>query len=259
MSLPLSRWRSSLQASQAGLQVLRALSLALFVILWLLAVKLEVVRHLASPVEALLTITKEFKQLLIHSLATISRGLGGFLIGSPIGVAMALAMAWSPHLNALFDPIVRFLRPLPLIALIPLFILWFGLREASKILYVATGCFFLVAIFAVEAIQNVPQIYLHAGQALGAKGLVLYRRIILPAILPGILGGLRVALVMSIQLAIASEFMGAQKGLGFYLLKSGIAFQVSRMIAAVVFLTLLTVVVDLLAQRIGRLLTPGLE
>lgn len=235
------------------------ISVVAFVGFWFVCAERHIIDYLPSPTAVLFTMGHDWHALLVDALATSSRAIVGFLIGAPVGVFLALAMAWRPGIRDFLDPLVRGLRPVPLLALIPLFILWFGLSEAGRVLFVATGCLFLTVVIAIEAIHNVPQIYLRSGSSLGAKEFDLYRRVVLPAILPGIFGGARVALTTSFQLTIAAEFLGAQTGLGFYLTQGAVAYRMSEMIAAVVIVSLLAVAADVAARRGGGVLMPWVD
>lgn len=239
--------------------VWRWLSPGLFVVGWLVVATFQFVEYLPSPVAVAAVLVRDWHLLVTDAVATSLRALGGFAIGAGLGVVVALGMALSGAVRAFLDPIVRVVRPAPLLALIPLFILWFGLSEKGRILFIAVGCFFLTVIVALEAIQNVPQIYLRSGRSLGTEGMLLYILVVLPAILPGIYGGLRVALTTSFQLAIAAELLGAQTGLGFYLTEGAVTFQMTSMVAAVVVVSVLAFGADLASKYLGRVAMPWLD
>jgi ABC-type nitrate/sulfonate/bicarbonate transport system permease component len=194
----------------------------------------------------------ESHALASGALATGARALAGFGIGALIGVVVSLALAASATFAAVVAPYVLAAKSVPVLSLIPLFILWFGLTEQARIGFIATACFFWVVVAATEAIRNVPVIYGYAARSLGASRFEEYREVVLPAILPGLFGGIRNSATVSFALAVASEFLGAEQGIGFYLIHESTYFQLSNMIAAVVVVTLMAIVTDQVLLQVGR-------
>ena len=231
--------------------IINILSIITFFGIWFLAVHIELIPYLSPPQDVILVFWQEAALIGQHMLATTLRSLAGFAVGSAIGILVALGMGWSRVFLALVNPFIFLVKPIPVLALIPIFILWFGLGEEAKILYIAMGCFFIIVIIASEAILNVKHIYIWAGQALGNKRGGVYRRVILPAIIPSIIGGLRITITSAFLLSIAAEFLGAQRGLGVYLIKSETLLQVSKMLGGVVAITVLVIIFD----RCVRILT----
>lgn len=163
-----------------------------------------------------------YKSILLMSiLSTLGRIAIGFLLGSTVGFGVAIAMSWNRWIRWSLDPIIEFIRPLPVIALIPLFILWLGLGELPKILVVAFASFVTLVVNVREAIKNVPSVYEDAAKTLGASSQFnLYRTIFLPAITPQIISGLRIGAAASFDMAAAAEFIGAQRGIGYIIIRA---------------------------------------
>lgn len=224
--------------------ILNVLSVLIVFGLWFVVVRFDLIPYLVPPQEVLAVFWNEAGRIANHMIATSLRALSGFAIGSIIGVAAALGMGWSRYFLALMNPFILLVKPIPVLALIPIFILWFGLGEWGKVLYVALGCFFIVVVVSSEAIRNVNRLYIWAGQALGCEKGEIYRRVILPSIIPGIIGGLRVAITTAFPFCIAAEFLGAQMGLGAYLIKAEVHLTVSKMIAGVIAITALVIIFD---------------
>ncbi len=238
---------------------LAAVSLAVFFAGWWAAVRWRWVPYLAGPDDVVRVLAAEGPELLAHTWATAVRAVAGFAIGAAVGVLLPLAMGWQPYLSAALQPLVHLARPTPLVALIPLFLLWFGIGELAEILLVAVGSFFILVVVTLESIRNVPSIYVWAGAALGASRGVIYRRVVFPAVVPGIIGGLLVALTFAFPLTVAAEMMGAQRGLGYYLWQMVMHLQVARMIAVTVLLTALVVASDQAVRAMDRRLTAWSE
>ena len=130
-----------------------------------------------------------------------------------MGVTIGLMMSYSKIIDAILDPIVESIRPVPVIAMIPFLIMWFGIGEAGKIFLITLGVFAIIVVSTLEAVKNVPKIYVRAAKTLGASNNQIFRTIIIPGMIPGIIGPLRVATALSFTLVVAAEFMGAQQGL----------------------------------------------
>ena len=236
------------QKSTLYFNFLRIIGIFIPFVVWWIAAEFRLLPYLPFPQEVIVIFKKEYQMLFIHTGVTALRALSGFLIGASFGILIALIIAWSRYLFAILNPIILLIRPIPVLALIPIFILWFGIGEMSKIYYIALTCFFIVVIFSTEAIKNVPHIYSWAAMSLGLGRGQIYRRVTLPTIIPGIIGGLRVAITAAPMLTLAAELIGAMKGLGFYMSKAENLMRLDRMVASVILLTLIAVAGDMLMR-----------
>jgi sulfonate transport system permease protein len=150
-----------------------------------------------------------------HSLQTIIRLALGLLAGGSSGLALGLAVSWSRWTRRLVELPVQFLRTLPLLAMVPLFQLWFGTNFFGEVLFVAYGVGVIVFAGTVNAVRNVPQIYIDNACALGATRFETYRTVILPAILPEMRSSVLLSLGTGWGAVLGAEYLGAQSGLGF--------------------------------------------
>ena len=150
-----------------------------------------------------------------HSLATLARLASGLLLGGALGGVLGLAVSWSPWSRRLVELPTQFLRALPLLAMVPLFQLWFGTYFFGQVLFVAYGVGMIVFAGVVNAVRNVPQIYIDNARALGASRVQLYRTVVLPAILPAMRSIVLLSLGAGWGAVLAAEYLGAQSGLGY--------------------------------------------
>jgi len=150
-----------------------------------------------------------------HSLQTIIRLALGLLAGGAIGLALGFAVSWSRWTRRLVDLPVQFLRTLPLLAMVPLFQLWFGTNFIGEVMFVAYGVGVIVFAGTVNAVRNVPQIYIDNARALGATRFATYKTVILPAILPEMRSSALLSLGAGWGAVLGAEYLGAQSGLGF--------------------------------------------
>ena len=152
--------------------------------------------------------------LAYNSLATGLRLLAGLTLGSVVAVSLAALVGWSRTVRRMFVLPSHTLRVLPLLALAPVFNLWFGATERGAVLFVAFATFAIVYVAAVTALASVPSSYIEYARSLGAGRTRAYLTVVLPAALPGLRGGVLLALGFGWSMAIAAEFLGQSVGLG---------------------------------------------
>ena len=153
--------------------------------------------------------------IISHSLATLSRLASGLMLGGLFGLALGLAVSWSPWSRRLVQLPTQFLRALPLLAMVPLFQLWFGTYFFGQVLFVSYGVGVIVFAGVVNAVRTIPQIYIDNARVLGASRSHLYGSVILPAILPAMRSVVLLSLGAGWGAVLAAEYLGAQSGLGY--------------------------------------------
>ena len=181
--------------------------------------------------------------------------LAGLVAGSSIGILIGLAMASSKTVRDLFGGLQEAIRPVPTFALIPLFVLWFGLGKAPQIVLVGFGSAILLSLATIEAVRNVPPIYVRASLLFGADRLTVYRTVILPAIVPHIFGALRAAAVAAWGRDVAAEYVGAQDGLGYLMIVQSQYFDTAGMWVIIFIYSLLAFALDAILRAAQRPLT----
>jgi sulfonate transport system permease protein len=159
-------------------------------------------------------------ELWVHIFATLARVFAGFALGTIAGTLVGAVAGASRISKEIVDPALQGLRSVPSIAWVPLFILWLGIFEESKIALIAVGCFFPVYLGVLGAISSVDRKTVEVGRMFRLSQFQLVRRILLPAILPAYVLSLRQGLGLGWMFVVAAEFMGASEGLG-YLLTDG--------------------------------------
>lgn len=153
--------------------------------------------------------------LLDNSADTLLRLALGWLAGALGGALLGLAVSWSAWSRRLVELPAQFLRTLPLLAMVPLFQLWFGSSFIGKVVFVAYGVGVLFFAGVVNAVANVPQIYIDNARTLGARRLRLYLTVVLPAILPELRATMLFSLGAGWAAVLGAEYLGAQSGLGY--------------------------------------------
>ena len=187
---------------------------------------------------ALLTLTTT-GELRSDVVASINRAVAGFLLGSLLGILLGIVTGRLRIFDYLLSPTLQLLRPIPIIALVPLAIIWFGLGETSKIFLVLWGVFFPVWINTYLGVSRVEKTFLWAARNLGANRLQLWLHVILPAAAPSIIAGLRTSISLAFIVLVAAEMSGAFHGVGYRITAYHLVFEVDKMIANIAVLGLL--------------------
>ncbi len=161
-----------------------------------------------------------FLSIASHSFDTMVRLYTGLLVGGVLGVFLGLAVSWSRWTRRLVELPLQVIRTLPLLAMVPLFQLWFGTYFIGKVAFVAYGVGVIFFAGTVNAVKNVPQIYIDNARSLGASRLHLYRTVILPAIFPELRASILLSLGTAWGAVLGAEYLGAQSGLGYIIVYS---------------------------------------
>ncbi len=167
------------------------------------------------------------------------RVLIGFAVGALLGLAVGALVGLSRVSDVLLAPTLGAVRAVPSLAWVPLLLLWVGINEDSKLILIAIGSFFPVYTTVASALRHVDPHLVEAGRAYGLTGPRLLARVQLPAVVPTVISGLRLALAQSWLFLVAAELLNSSMGLGFLLLESNQNGRVDRMILAIVLLAVL--------------------
>jgi sulfonate transport system permease protein len=183
-------------------------------------------------------------ELQRHALATLTRVAAGFVCGVAAGTILGAIAGYSLLTHRVVDPTLQALRSIPSIAWVPLFILWFGIFEASKIILIAVGVFFPVYLGVMGAVTSVDRKIVEVGRVFRLSGLAMVRRILLPAVMPAYVISLRAGLGLGWMFVVAAEFLGASTGLGFLLIDGQQLGKPAQIVAAIVAFAILGKLTD---------------
>lgn len=189
-------------------------------------------------------------ELYLHIKATLLRVLAGFVAGTVAGTLVGALVGYFHSARLLLDPSLQGLRAVPSIAWVPLFILWFGIFEASKITLIAVGVFFPIYLGVLGAIQSVDRKIFEVGRAFRLTPFALVRRILLPSILPAYVVALRGGLGLGWMFVVAAEFMGASEGLGYLLVDGQQLGKPQQIVAAILTFAVIGKLTDWLLTRL---------
>jgi len=192
--------------------------------------------------------------LFKHLGASLERLVLGWCLGTLAGIGVGISAGLFSLARAGVVPLVSAIFPIPKIALLPLFIIWFGIGEASKVATIFFGVFFPTVIAVYGGIDNVDRGLIRMGQSFGLRWSSVVRKIILPGALPAMLSGFRITASIAIILLVAAEMIGAEFGVGAYILMAGNLMATDQLIAGVAILSALGLGVGWLIGRAERFL-----
>lgn len=194
--------------------------------------------------------------LLQHMGASLGRVFSALFFSILVGIPAGLVIATSPIGRGVLDPIVEFLRPLPPLAYLPLVIIWFGIGETSKVLVIALAMAPAIIISTAAGVRSASKNQVNAARAFGATPLQLLRHVLLPAAIPSILTGVRIALGAGWTTLVAAELVAAGRGLG-YMIQSAAQFLVTDVvIAGILVISAIAFAFEALLRFIERRFVP---
>ncbi len=197
--------------------------------------------------------------LLHHAGMTLLESVSGLALGMMVGILVAFLMNALPVVRYLTYPHLVLLQAIPLIAVAPIVIVWFGFGPLAKVLVVTFVCFFPVAINAFEGFRSVDPAYRELLDTFGASRWDMYRHVLVPASLPGILSGAKIAATYSVLGAVIGEWLGGSRGIGVYMTRAQRSFRNDRLFAAIVIVMVLSLGLFKMVEMIGDRFTPWMR
>lgn len=179
-----------------------------------------------------------------HIAASLWRVGIAFVVGAVLGIAVGLVRGRVPSVDALFIVPSEIVRPIPPLGLIPLFILWFGIGELSKILLILLAVFLIMMVNAQAGSRSSGLDQLRAAQSMGANRWQTFLYVVLPSALPQIMTGLRIAMGTALTILVAAELLGGDRGLGFVILDASSFFRTPYVVAGIIIIGLIGLVSD---------------
>lgn len=263
--VPVSKKSITTPVSQreARYRFISILSPLLVLVLWEMLVRTGVLdrRFFPAPTTVVLVLLEMIQtgEIFDHLVSSLQRIIAGFILGAIPGIILGMLMGWSRGVRAFLDPIVAATYPIPKLSLLPLIIILFGIGEMSKIVVVAIAGFFIVLISTAAGVRRIDPTLLQAAHNYGAHGGKLFSKVILPASLPAIFTGLRLALGTSLLIIVAAEFVAAKQGIGYLIWLSWSTLSVGEMYAGLVVIALLGLLFTTGLERLGKKLMPWAE
>jgi ABC-type nitrate/sulfonate/bicarbonate transport system permease component len=196
------------------------------------------------------------RELYAYALASLARALPGFAMGTLAGVALGLAAGIRRAFDELLSPLVFLTYPVPKIVMLPLFMLWFGIGDLSKVMIIALACFYPAFINAYYGARATPRILVWSARNMGADDALIFRRVVLPGALPQIFAGMRVALALSFIVMFATEMINARSGLGHLIREAENSLRFDLMYVSLLTIAILGYAGDRLLRFLRESLLP---
>lgn len=230
----------------------------LLLVLWECLVRVMAVQEwlLPGPVRILETLCGNLPMLLKHAQSTLLECLAGFVIAILFSFILSFFMEEIPLLKRAFYPLLVASQTVPIISVAPLFIIWFGYGMLPKVIVVVLVCFFPIALSLLGGLAAVDREYLELFRSMKAGRLATFRMVKLPLALPSFFSGLKISASYSVMGAVIGEWLGAKQGLGIYMTLAQRSFQVDRVFAAILVVTLCSAALFALVSLLERLIIP---
>jgi NitT/TauT family transport system permease protein len=198
--------------------------------------------------------------LLGHDiLATVRRVGIGFGLVVLVSVPLGIAMGTLPSVRAIFEPMIGLVRYMPAPAFIPLLIIWLGLGEGSKIALLFIGTLFFNTLMTADVAEQVPKPLIDVSYTLGAGRWTVFRKVILPHSMPGIINAMRVNIAATWNLVVVAELIAAQEGLGYRITRAQRFLQTDQIFAVLIVIGVIGVLIDVSFRLLRRAVSPWAE
>ena len=195
---------------------------------------------LPSPADIWNETLETYPRLWTHTVSTLQIAVGGFAAGTACGLLLAVALHAVPKLREAVYPLIILSQNIPMIALAPLLVVWFGFGWLPKILIISLVCFFPVLVSALQGFAYTDAAMMQYMRMIGANRRQMFRMLEWPSCLPHLFSGLKVSATYSMMGAVVSEWLGAKRGLGMYIQMSQASFETARIFSAIAVIVALS-------------------
>lgn len=257
--LPPAGRRTGSAFALLGRAVRASVAIGAFLLLWELAPRLGLVDRTFLPPFSVVAkswwVLAANGTLWGNASASLTRAFGGFFLSIAIAVPLGLFIGWYRPVAQVLDPLLELFRNTAALALLPVFTLILGIGETSKIAIVVYACLWPILLNTVAGVRNVDPLLIKSARSMGLSPLRLFAKVVLPASVPNIFTGIRLAGAYSVLILIAAEMVGAKAGLGYYINYAQFNFQIPQMYAGILTISALGLLLNLTLLRLERRLS----
>lgn len=241
-----------------AIDTVRWTTIIAFFLAWQLVASYNAARHLFNPVflpspTMVLAAGRDLLRagvLHLHILQSAGRLVVGFTAGAAAAVGAGILIGRSKRLESVAAPLLDMIGPIPPFALLPMFIIWFGVGELPKVVFIAYATFLPILAYTVDGVKSVNPLLIRSAYSLGASEVQIFRRVVLKSALPNIFVGMRVSLALAFSALVVAEMIGADAGLGYLIIDSRNFFRMANMFLAA---TLIGIEYSLFSLLLGRI------
>ena len=232
--------------------------LIVLIFIWEMTIRLGGIEKyiMPAPSDIWSTLIKDFNNILPHMLVTLYEGVVGFLIAILAALVLAVFMDMIPLIRKAIYPVLVVSQTIPIIALAPLFIIWFGFGTLPKIIVVVIVCFFPIVISIVDGLEGVDSDLINHFKLMGASKIKRFLHLKLPYGMINFFSGMRIAATYSIMGAVIGEWLGGDKGLGVYMTRARSTYALDKMFAAILIIVIMSMIIFLLIGLVEKICTP---
>lgn len=236
------------------------LSVALFIVIWQIYASANMEhgwinpKFIPRPTDILETFQTYIADgsLFRHIGVSLMRIGEGFAIGTLLAVALGYIIAKNRLVESIFTPIINIIGAIPPYAFMPLFIIWFGVGEQSKIILIVVSTFLPLLSYTVQGIKSIDPIHVRSAMSLGAGGWQVFRCVVFKSALPSIIAGMKVSVSLSFSALIVAEMIGADSGLGYIIVDARNWFKVSDMFMSMVVIAILSLIIQAILNQLEK-------
>jgi NitT/TauT family transport system permease protein len=237
--------------------MLNSSAIIAFLLIWQIAAMLEVTSTptffpTVTKIAAALWDEAKSGLLLANTLVSLRRAMIGLVCGLAVAIPLGLAIGWFDTFSKIISPLLQVFRNMPVLALLPVFVMFFGIGETSKIVVILWGVLWNTLLNTIAGVKSVDPQLIKAARSMSTGSLRLFATVVLPGALPFIFTGIRLSATVSILILIAAEMMGAQSGLGFALYFYQGNFLIPKMYAYIVVMAVLGTGLNFALESIER-------
>lgn len=232
------------------------MAVILFLAVWQIAVPLFHIEKwiLPSPADITKEAIAEAASLSQHTWATVQLTLLGFLIGTAVGLLTAMLLHLVPFLKSALYPLLILSQNIPTIALAPLLMIWFGFGLLPKIIVITLVCFFPVAVSTMDGLTQTDRGMMNYMRMAGASKAQIFRKLEVPHALPSVFSGVKIAATYSVMGAVIAEWIGTDRGIGYYMMLQKSAYRTDRVFVAMAIIVLLSLLLFALIALLEKIL-----
>lgn len=215
---------------------------AVILVIWQMTVKLGYIAEyiLPAPLDIGITFFRIIPDLKVHILTTIEEAMIGFLLSIVLAILLAVLMDGISIVRKAIYPLLVVSQTIPIIALAPLFVMWFGFEMLPKVIIVILVCFFPIVVSLLHGLESADKDLLNLMKSMGASPLQIFRMVKFPASLVNFFSGLRIAATYSIMGAVIGEWLGGKSGLGVYMIRVKHSYAYDKVFAVILVIAILS-------------------
>ncbi|MDR1042283.1 MAG: ABC transporter permease [Clostridiales Family XIII bacterium] len=232
-------------------------AIAVFLIAWEVAARLELVSvpTFFPPISTIIAALADEAAkgaLWTNTLISLRRSLIGFGLGLLVAIPLGLAIGWFRLFGDLINPLIQVFRNLPTLALLPVFVMFFGIGEFSKVMVILWSVLWYTLLNTISGVRAVDPQLIKAARSMGTGNLRLFGAVVLPAALPFIFTGVRISATISILVLIAAEMMGANSGLGYAMFFYQGQFMIPQMFAYIFVMAIVGAALNFILEHVEK-------